>query len=81
MKKYEVHSVCDACGDVHPTRHHVLLENGPDNTQSVEEFWEGKDLPTDVKNVLANPFQCPTTKSFIKQEDTEQVYLVPLSYT
>ncbi|CAI2718625.1 hypothetical protein [Nitrospina watsonii] len=80
MKKYEIHSVCDACGDTHPTRHHVMLENGPDETKTVEEIWEGQDLPGEVKAVLANPFQCPVTKSFIRQEETDQVFLVPLSY-
>jgi hypothetical protein len=80
MKKYEIHSVCDACGEMHPTRFHVELEDGPDETKSVEEIWEGKEPPPQVKAVLQNQFQCPTTNTFIKQEEPDQIFLVPLSY-
>lgn len=80
MKKYEVHSVCDACGDMHPTRFHVELEEGPDVTRSVEEIWEGKEPPAGVKAVLQNQFQCPVTKNFVRQDEADQVYLVPLAY-
>jgi len=80
MKKYEVHSVCEACGDMHPTRFHVDLENGPDETKSVEEIWEGQEPPAHVKTIIHNQFQCPVNKTYTRQEENDQIFLVPLSY-
>jgi hypothetical protein len=66
MVKYSVQVFCPECGGQHDTGIKLSLEDGPAVEQSMGEFYESKELPSDIASLRNNTFSCPRTrKTFV----------------
>jgi hypothetical protein len=78
MPKYEIFVFCDNCGDVHPTRISVLLNDGPIEKASVSDTYAGRALPGSLAMLSNNEVRCPKTDQMFTQKDNHQIFLVPV---
>jgi len=76
MAMYDVFVFCNECGKVHPMGIGIGLDLGPEERQSVGEFYSGKALPPEVANLVNNWTRCPETGKMFRQKDNNQVFLV-----
>lgn len=54
----------------------VELNDGPAEKASIGDTYAGKELPTDVANLIGNMTNCPNTGKLTSQADNNQVFLV-----
>ena len=78
MPEYAVYVFCNECGDVHPMGIQIALKDGPKDKQSVGDTYSGRDLPTNIVNMINNYTLCPKTNELFLQKNNDQVFLVPV---
>ncbi len=78
MADYDVFVFCDECADVHPMGIRIAMNDGPVDKKSIGDHYAGKSLPQNIVNMISNYTTCPKTGKMIKQEDNNQVFLVPV---
>jgi hypothetical protein len=78
MAKYSVQVFCPECGGQHDTGIKLSLEDGPAVEQSMGEFYESKELPSDIASLRNNTFSCPRTRKTFFQDNQNDVFLVPI---
>jgi len=79
MATYSVYVFCNECADVHPMGITISLEDGPPERESIGNLYAGKDLPSNIANLINNKTRCPKTGKWFVQKDNNQVFLIPTS--
>lgn len=79
MALYSVYFFCNECGDVHPLGISVNLDDGPTKKESVNDVYQGKELPGSIVTLNNISTICPKTKIKTSQKNNDQVFLVPIA--
>ena len=78
MSKYQVRATCKRCGGIHNMYvGFIRLYDGPPKQKSITDTFGGKELPPSIAALISTKFICPNTKRFTRQEDSNQIFLVP----
>ncbi len=78
MSKYQVRAICKRCGEIHNMYiGFIRLYDGPPKQKSITDTFGGKELPPSIDALISTKFICPNTKRFTRQEDSNQIFLVP----
>ena len=80
MGTYDVYVFCNECSDVHCMGKGISLEDGPAGKESLGRAYAGKELPPDIATLLKSGLQCPQTNNTFVQQDTDEVFLVPVVF-
>ena len=75
MTEYDLHIVCDACGQSHPSGMSLWQDDPRLDKKTVAAIYAGRDLPSEVTLVKGNRFVCPGTNRFCTQIDDERCFL------
>ena len=78
MQDYEIYVFCNECSEVHPMSIKISLKDGPTKKQSINDVYEGEELPENIANLLNNKVRCPKTGKMFVQKDNHQVFIVPV---
>jgi len=78
MANYSVHFFCNECSEVHPLGIAIRLDDGPVKAGSINDAYQGKELPPEA-TLSNNKTTCPITGKLTSQKDNKQVFLVPIS--
>ena len=78
MAQYAVSAFCRECGELHRLPTPVDL---PDcfTVRTLRDAFVGRQLPDEVAEVKAQPFQCPKTGTMVIQPDESRIYLFPMA--
>lgn len=79
MAVYGVYFFCNECSDVHPLGISINLNDGPAKKESINDVYDGKELPKEIATLSNNKTICPKTRKLTSQKDNNQVFLVPVS--
>ena len=79
MATYSVHFFCNECSGVHPLGITVNINDGPAKAGSINDTYQGKELPPELATLTNNKTTCPITRKITSQKDNKQVFLVPIS--
>jgi len=79
MAQYEIYVICEHCKSVHPMNTQIDIDNGPTDTQSIDNFYTGKDFPENIALLLDDLIICPKTKKPLVQKDNSRAFIVPIS--
>jgi hypothetical protein len=60
MPKYNFSFVCRECGAMHQLASGVELTDGPSKLERAVDFYQGKQMPQIITDILSRPFTCPT---------------------
>jgi hypothetical protein len=74
-----VHLACPMCPVTHPSGVVLTSDEDFDETRSVAEVFEGRDVPAELAALRTNVFKCPVRGRLFPQRDLRQVYLRKLS--
>ncbi|TMB62262.1 MAG: hypothetical protein E6J54_30645 [Deltaproteobacteria bacterium] len=77
MPKYDIYVSCPECHGEHPMGIGIHLDDGPDEKRSIGDSYQGKSLPPQVSAIQGHKCLCLKTGKEFRQEDNEQVFLVP----
>ena len=78
MAKYQIYVFCNHCGETHPMPIQINLNDGPSKKTSVADFYNGKEVPSDVCTLSNNTLTCPKTRKTFVQKDNNQTFMVPV---
>ena len=77
MAQYSVYFFCDECSEVHPLGISIGLDDGPADKASIGDVYAGKEIDSNIVNMIGNMTRCPNTGRMTSQKDNNQVFLVP----
>ncbi|HUF41318.1 MAG TPA: hypothetical protein VMR20_05140 [Verrucomicrobiae bacterium] len=80
MPAYEIYVGCNECKREHTILMRIHLNEGPDEKQSIAEFFRGKMMPPQVASLLGHKALCLRTGRTFKAEKNEQIFLVPPNF-
>ena len=80
MGTYDLYIFCDECGDVHRMGKGITLEDGPIEKASLEQAYADRSMPPEIAALINSRIQCPETKRTFSQQDSSQVFLVPVVF-
>jgi hypothetical protein len=80
MPRYDLFVFCKVCTGVHEMGTTVTLTDGPTERQSIGDAYtyQGKGIPPKLGFLLHKRITCTTIGLSFVQEDTSQVFLVPI---
>lgn len=78
MATYDIHVLCNYCGESHAMGKTLLLEDGPAYTGSIADTYRGKAIPELLVRLRYNSVRCRESGRFVFQEDDSRLLLVPL---
>jgi len=76
MAMYAVHTFCNECGQTHSMEIAITLNDGPADRASIGDTYAGKELPSEILDLVENQTWCPNAHKFFTQQDNNQVFLV-----
>ncbi len=76
MAKYELYVFCDECSIPHPMGNLIDIYDGPVDKASIGDFYADKEIPFSIARLLDKEIICPNTNKWIRQRDTNQIFLV-----
>jgi hypothetical protein len=78
MVRYKLLVHCNVCDGLHCLPIACSLDNGPLQTSTVAQIFDGKGVPEWLASVSQCSLMCPTTGRRFTPEDNTQILLVPL---
>ncbi len=78
MPMYSISVFCDQCGSVHATGVVLDLFDGPDDTQSIGDAYQGKILPEVLSVHREDKIKCPKKGRLFEQKNDLKIFLVPI---
>ena len=79
MARYQIHIFCEHCSETHPMGVSIDMDDGPADKSSLGDAYKGVELPDDVHSFIGNLVKCPNTGEMARQEDHDQIFLVPVA--
>jgi hypothetical protein len=81
MSHYEIYVTCTECGREHPMQVRINLEDGPPHKQSVNDAYDAKTRPPQLRAVDGHKVLCFKTGIRFIQSSLGDVFLVPADMT
>jgi hypothetical protein len=78
MPQYNLYVVCNECGEMHPMRIGIYLDDGPLDKQTISDTFQGKPPPPQVLAVKGHKTLCLKTGKMFAAENNDQIFLVPI---
>lgn len=78
MPAYDIYVKCIDCDGEHPLLMKIFLVDGPERTQSIDEWFHGRAVPPQVFALRSHSALCLKTGKKFKLEECEKVFLVPV---
>ena len=78
MPAYDIYVQCTDCGDEHPLLMKIFLAEGPRQTQSIADWFNGRSVPPQVSALKRHSALCLKTGKKFTLEADDKVFLVPL---
>jgi hypothetical protein len=78
MTTYDIHALCNDCGQRHAMRKTLVLEDGPAEPRTVADTYKGTTVPELLVRLRYNSVRCRETGRFFYQQDDNRLFLVPL---
>lgn len=78
MPMYSISVFCDLCGRVHATGVVIDLSDGPDDTQSIGDAYQGKVFPVVLAVHRKVKIKCFIKMKVFEQKNDHKIFLVPI---
>ncbi|MBP6002846.1 MAG: hypothetical protein KA746_05380 [Pyrinomonadaceae bacterium] len=75
MTKYDVHVICDQCGQPHPVNVSLDLDDETLNKTPLADHFAGRTLPAAIAFMQTNKYRCPHTKQLFPASDISKAIL------
>src|SRR5262249_34233677 len=73
---YRMHVFCNACSVQHPTSLTIECAEKLSSDRSVEDIYDGREVPERLVMTMNHTFRCPNTGKLFMQPDNRRVVLV-----
>ena len=77
MPAYDISLRCKDCGRDHLALVKLHLDEGPEDKQSVAEFFHGPSVPPQVDAIREHNALCPKTGRKFSVKNNSDIFLVP----
>jgi hypothetical protein len=77
MPAYEIYFDCNECKREHPIHLKIHLDHGPDQKQSLTQFYCDRSMPPQITAIRGRRVFCLKTGSIFRLENDDQIFLVP----
>lgn len=79
MTDYDLSFYCEQCEQTHSMGVKIFVEGGPSEKRSVGATYAGKQLPSEITDIIKGQFFCPKTNRMVNQRDLQQIFLLPIT--
>ncbi len=77
MPAYDISLRCEDCGRDHLALMKLHLDEGPDDKQSVAEFFHRRSVPPQVETTRWHKALCPKSGRKFSVKNDSEIFLVP----
>jgi len=78
MGKYQLHALCDECGETHFIDITIQLDEGPSKKEKLVDTFAGKEIPQEIiALIIRSKLSCPHSGVTASLTGYEQVFLIP----